>query len=1224
VGHHALRAVVGVGASAGGLEAFSSVLENLPGDTGMAFVFVSHLDPKHESILTSLLARTTPMPVVEAKHGMALERDHVYVIPRNARMTVDDGSLSLSRRLQAPAENLPIDHFLKSLARDRKQEAIGVILSGTASDGTLGLTAIKNGGGIAIAQEPTTARYDGMPKSAIRAKVVDFVLPPHGIAERLRLIARSSGSIPGPAALPEIQARTDAGMAEVFAHLRERTGADFSAYKEATVQRRLRRRMVFRKIRNAAEYARLLRRDPAEVDALYEDLLIKVTEFFRDPKTFERLKTRTLPAMMKSKPPKDPFRVWVPGCSTGEEAYSIAILLFEVMARLRIHNPIQIFATDLSERAIATARKGVYPASALKSVSPARRRLFFVKSSEGYRVSQRLRETCVFARQDITKDPPFSKVDLVSCRNVLIYMGRQLQDTILSIFHYALKPDGCLLLGKAEALDSASDPFTSVDVKHRIYRWKSASAGRVAGFSARLARPAPSLAVPAPGKTLPQDAADASVREEAHRLIIERYAPAGVVINDRMEILEILGDTHPYVRLGPGTANLSLLRLVRRDLVPQLSAAIDLARRTGAPVRREGRPAARGQEAPGGPCLEVVPMPDRHDQVPRLLVLFEAVAPSSADTHDTIRKAQTKSKSRGIGGGREVARLRNALADSQEHLRLLMDSRQTAEEELKSANEELMSSMEELQSANEELQTSHEELESTNEELTTVNDQLSARNRDLIETSNDLTNLITSVDIPIVILSAGLKLRRSTIAADKVIGLTRADVGRHLSEIRHTLRMPNLESVAADVLKSLGTRTIQVQDRLDVWYSMRLRPYRTEDDRIDGLVVVLFEIDRLKRSLQEVERARNFSNTIVEAVREPLLVLNEGRQVLNANQAFLQTFRTARAEIENRSVFALEPGAFRSAAFKKMLEEALTGRRRTHEFEIEFKPGGMKPIIMSIDARQFNLHENGTIVLLTMRDITKFRSAERQLIASRDFVRKGRLRAELSLRESRQDLSASRAELRILAGRLIRAQEDERKRVARELHDDLSQRLSALQLGSAGLALLAPKGAIARAGFEAHQEHLAEIVEEVRRLAYDLHPAILTHLGLRAALQSFCVQFSARERIDVDFSAQKEPAALPEEIALCLYRVSQEALRNVARHSGAKSAGVSLKTARGALHLTIQDRGQGFDVLADRPAEGLGLLGMKERVRLVEGTLRVKSRPGDGTRIEVQVPIPKN
>ncbi|MBM2836848.1 MAG: ATPase, partial [candidate division NC10 bacterium] len=922
------------------------------------------------------------------------------------------------------------------------------------------------------------------------------------------------------------------------------------------------------------------------------------------------------------KPPKEPFRVWVPGCATGEEAYSIAMLLFEVTARLRVHNPIQIFATDLSERAIAAARKGIYPGGIAGSVSPARRRRFFVKSGQEYKVVKQVRDACVFARQDITKDPPFSKVDLVSCRNVLIYMGKTLQDTILPIFHYALKSDGCLLLGKAETLESFADLFTPVDRKYRIYRKKSVPAFQVTGFPARLAGPAPGPSARAAGREQPQARTGVSVREEANRLIMERRAPAGVVINEKMEILEILGNTHPYLRLTSGTANLSLLRLVRRDLVPQLSAAVDLARRTGAPVRREGLPVKRGHEGPRGPYLEIIPMTAGSEKDHRLLVLFETVVPPSADAHDTGRAAGMKVKAGESGNGRDLIRLRNELADSQEHLRLLMDGRQTAEEELQSANEELMSSMEELQSANEELQTSHEELESTNEELTTVNDQLAIRNRDLTEISNDLSNLVTSVNVPIVMLTGDLRLRRSTVAADKAMGLTPADIGQHISEIRHTLRLPNLEDEAAEVLKTLGTKEIEVQDRLNVWYSMRLRPYRTEDDRIDGLVVVLFEIDRLKRSLQEVERSRNFSRTIVEVVQEPLLVLGGDRRVLMANNSFLKTFHMSRAAIENRLVYELEPSAFHSAAFRSMLEETLAGRARTGDFEIEFEIGGPRPTIMAIGARQFDVHEdNGKIVLLTMKDITRFRLTERRLVAAHDSVQKGRLRAESSLRESKQDLRASRAELRILAGRLIRGQEDERKRVARELHDDLSQRLSALQLGSAGLARLAPEGAPARADYLAHQEHIGEIAEEVRRLAYDLHPAILTHLGLMAALKSFCVDFSAREGIDVDFSAQKEPASLQEEVALCLYRVTQESLRNVARHSGAKSVIVCLKMAGGALHLSIQDRGKGFDVRPDGSREGLGLLSMNERVRLVDGTFQVRSRAGHGTRIDVRVPV---
>jgi two-component system CheB/CheR fusion protein len=1010
---HRLGAVVGIGASAGGLEAFSALLQHLPVDTRMSFVFISHLDPKHESILTSLLARTTSMPVLEAKHGMVLEPDHVYVIPRNARMIIDKRTLSLSRRLEAPAENLPIDHFLKSLARDHRQRAIGVILSGTASDGTIGMTAIKNGGGITIVQEPGSARFDGMPRSAIEAKAADFVLPPREIAVKLVQIARHPR--PMADAAPRSPDRATGGLAEVFARLRERTGVDFSAYKEATIQRRLHRRMTLVKMRSVKEYARFLRREPAELETLYEELLIKVTEFFRDPEIVERLRTTILPALLKEKPKKGPFRVWVPGCSTGEEAYSIAILLLEIMERRRLHHPVQIFATDLSDKAIAVARAGVYAAGIERSVSAARLRRFFVKSGESYKIGQRIREACVFARQDITRDPPISKVDLVSCRNVFIYMGKALQDTVLSIVHYALRPDGCLLLGKAESLDGASGLFVPVDAKHKVYRKRSARARQ---SSQRNARP-----------------------EEP--------------------------DARPKVR----------------------------------------------------------------EAAKERTVLFGPSASASSRARRTRRSAAAMTGAGRSGDGRDVVRLRK-------QLRRLSDSHQIAEEKLKAANEELVSSMEELQSANEELQTSQEELESTNEELTTVNDQVAIRNRDLTDLSNDLTNLVTSVDIPIVMLTGDLRLRRSTPAADKMMGLTHADIGRHVTEIGHTLRFPDFEKTAAEVLATLRAREIEVQDRSSVWYSMRLRPYRTEDDRIDGLVVVLFEIDRLKRSFQEVERSRNFSRTIVEAVREPLLVLGEDRRVLMANDAFLKTFHTSRTALENRLVSELGPTGFRSAAFKRMLADALGRRLRRHDFEIEFEIDGSTPTIMAIDARHFDQPGDGTVVLLTMKDITRFRLAERRLVASRDVVQKGRTRAESSLRESRQDLSASRRELRVLAGRLIRAQEDERKRVARELHDDLTQRLSALQIGSAGLARLAPAGEDARAGFLAHEEHLAEVVEGVRRLAYDLHPAILTHLGLRAALRSFCVNFSSREEIDVDFSAQKEPASLSEEIALCLYRAT--------------------------------------------------------------------------------------
>src|SRR6185503_11551556 len=523
------------------------------------------------------------------------------------------------------------------------------------------------------------------------------------------------------------------------------------------------------------------------------------TEFFRDAKPFEKLKTTILPARLKLMQPREPFRVWVPGCSTGEEAYSIAMLLFEVMARLRVHRPIQIFGTDLSEQAIAAARNGVYATDIAASMSTIRLRQFFEKSGRGYKISKRVRDACVFARHDLTRDPPFSRLDLVSCRNVLIYMGTSLQDTILPIFHYALKPGGYLLLGKAESLGSFPDLFEAVDWKRRIYRKKSVPARQARDLPARLPMRAPGFSTgPAP-REQPGVRTDAGAREEANRLIMERYAPAGVVINEDMEILEILGDIHPFVRLTPGTANLSLLRLVRRDLAAQLSAAVDLARRTGAPVRKQGRPIKSGHEGTRGPSLEVVPMTAGSGQDHRHLVLFETDAPPSAGEQGKVGATGKKAKKGERGNGRDLLLLRHELAESQEHLRLLMDGRQTTEEELKSANEELMSSMEELQSANEELQTSHEELESTNEELTTVNDQLEIRNRDLSEISNDLTNLVTSVNVPTLMLTGELRLRRSTVAADDVLGLTPPDIGRHTYEIRHTLRLPNLEDLAAEV-----------------------------------------------------------------------------------------------------------------------------------------------------------------------------------------------------------------------------------------------------------------------------------------------------------------------------------------------------------------------------------------------------------------------------------------
>ncbi len=575
--------VVGIGASAGGLEAFRLLLKSLPPDTGLAFVLVQHLDPGHESMLTSLLSKATQMPVAEVKEGMRAEPNHVYIIPPNSTLGILNGSLHLTARMKPGSRHMPIDHFLRSLAEDQGSGAIGVILSGVATDGTLGLKAIKAEGGITFAQDEKTAKYDGMPRSAIAAGCVDFVLSPEKIARELARIGRHPYLRVSPAEPVPLPAENDSDLRTLFLLLRSATGVDFSYYKYSTLERRIVRRMVLHKIARLSQYVRYLQENPGELRALYEDILIHVTAFFREPETFQELKDTILPNLLRTRRADEPIRVWIPGCSTGEEAYSIAMVLLEYLGDRAASVRIQLFGTDISEAAIERARAGTYSESSVAEVSPDRLRRFFVKGNGEYQITKSLREMCIFARQDLAKDPPFSRMDLISCRNVLIYMGPVLHKKLMGIFHYALKPTGLLILGKSESISGFSDLFMPVGRKHKIY-------------SKKLVETHPVFDVPAAdddgaherAEKKPETPMKFDLRKEADRLVINHYAPAGLVASESLHILQFRGDAAPFLSPSPGEASLSLLRMVRPEFAMELRAAIQRARKQDAPVRKEG------------------------------------------------------------------------------------------------------------------------------------------------------------------------------------------------------------------------------------------------------------------------------------------------------------------------------------------------------------------------------------------------------------------------------------------------------------------------------------------------------------------------------------------------------------------------------------------------------------------------------------------------------------
>ncbi len=844
--------IVAIGASAGGLEAFSNLLRALPPEPGLALIFIPHLDPTHESALVELLSRTTRLAVHQAAEGMRVSADTVYILPPNCDMTISDGVLYLVKREASRGHHMPIDSFLRSLAEDQGPNAVGVILSGTANDGTLGLSAIKSGGGITFAQDIESAKYGGMPTSAVGAGVVDFVLSPARIAQELARLKNHTSNQDDAEAFDG----KDRRLKEIFRLLKSYSKVDFVDYKTATIRRRILRRMNINQVTELDDYVKLLQRNPAEVEALYRDVLINVTSFFRNPEVFESLREVVYPRILSERPSAEPVRVWVPGCSTGEETYSHAISLVEMLSEMHLEVPIQIFGTDLSEPAIQRARAGLYKEGIAAEVSEVRLRRFFHKVPDGYQISKSIREMCVFARQNVFSDPPFSRMDLISCRNVLIYLSPVLQKRIIPIFHYALKERGFLLMGNTEGLvGSGSEIFDLVDRKSKIYQRKSVPSRVTFGLAVS------SHTLPEPGPRKPERVREVEelpktpvdVQREADRLLLTKYVPSAVVVTEDLEILQSRGHTSRYLELPTGKASLNLLKMARPGLLYELRTLIESARKNSVPASKDGLVLEDGDGAV--PIrIEVIPFrtPARDER--HFLVLFEE---KDADRPPKESSVQARAGSKAISDPKDVqiAQLKQELASRKEYLQSIIESQEATNEELQSANEEIQSGNEELQSTNEELQTSKEELESANEELNTVNEEIQRRNQQLSQLSNDLINLLNSATIPIIMLGEDLHIRRFTPEAERIFGFSNHDVGKALTHVPLNLEIPQFERWMLDVMRDVTMRNEKVRARDGKIYNLRITPYRTLENKIDGVVVTLVDVTDLVKHVDGADHS---------------------------------------------------------------------------------------------------------------------------------------------------------------------------------------------------------------------------------------------------------------------------------------------------------------------------------------------------------------------------------
>jgi two-component system CheB/CheR fusion protein len=879
-------------------------------------------------------------------------------------MTLRDGVLHLTQRSSDHSQHTPIDTFFTSLAEYAQSRAIGVILSGTASDGVVGVKAIKAAAGITIAQRPDSAKFEGMPRAAIATDVIDLVLSPAEIAGELLRIARHPFLRP---TLPVRDAHEplahEGQLGRVFQLLRKSTGVDFTCYKPPTILRRIHRRMMLHKIGDFGHYLKYLEENPSEVENLYQDILIHVTRFFREPDSFEALKMIVFPKIFAHRKPETPIRVWVPGCSTGEEPYSVAITLVEYLSERALSTPIQIFATDLSEAAIERARAAIYPKSIMADVSAERLRRFFQETGGSYQISKAVRDLCVFARQDLTRDPPFSKLDLIVCRNVLIYLGPVLQKRLMNMFHYAIKPHGFLMLGHAETVGVHADLFSVTDKRHRVYSRKTVelSPAHTIPIDYKVPRHEESKA------SYAERPSATNVHSEATRVLLEKYTPPGVIVDSTLQILQFRGATGAFLEPAPGDASLHLLTMAREGLIFGLRSGLRAARKSNGSVRRDGlRVKQNGRSI--DVSVDVIPLGAAGDDRHYLILFHEASSKTNSDSPPAKRHAAKKSKATDqTAHMAELSRLEQELAASREYLQSVIQDMEAANEELQSANEEIMSSNEELQSTNEELDTAKEELQSTNEELNTLNEELQGRNEELSHVNSDLVNLLASVHIAIVMVSGDLRIRRFTPMAEKTFNLISSDLGRPVGHIQPNIDGPDLERLINEVMDTMTVTQHEVRDRDGRWYWLRVRPYKNLDNKIDGAVLALFESDKAKRNQEQSDDATAFAKRILDAIPEPALLLDRSLRITTMNRAYAETFDGTDDAEPGTPLDEFHDGLWNEPPLRAALELAFSGTDGQAEFETTHNIEGIGRRAIKLRAGRFTDGDGEELVLATLR-----------------------------------------------------------------------------------------------------------------------------------------------------------------------------------------------------------------------------------------------------------------
>ncbi|HEX2998591.1 MAG TPA: chemotaxis protein CheB [Anaerolineales bacterium] len=1179
--------IIGIGASAGGLKALRSFFGALPETTGMAFVVVTHLHPEHESILANILQGDTKMQVSQVTGKVTVEPDHVYVIPPNRRILMADHQLDVQEFDEPRGMRTPVDHFFRSLAKAH-HEIVGIILSGGGTDGAVGIKAIKEEGGLLMVQSPEEAEYDGMPRAAISTGVIDVVLPVDELADTLMRYARHPNVLPRDA--DHLTPQQQELMQRILAHVNARTGYDFRQYKRSTVLRRIQRRMQISGNETLEAYQSYMRQNGNEAAAMFNDILIGVTNFFRDAESWDALAKTVIPALFANKHEGDSVRVWTVGCSTGEEAYTLGMLLMEHAATLNEKIQLQVFASDLDDRALIQAREGIYPSAIEADVSAARLEQFFTTHNSHYRVKRELRDIVLFAKHSVLRDPPFSKLDLISCRNLLIYIEREVQESVLDTFHYALNPNGYLFLGRSESAESAKALFQAVDKPHRIYRAKPWAGEHphvptlpLRTFSAHSYDPV--LLARENQRGIPSS----MTAIQDHLKALESTGPPSIWVNQDYLIVSISESAGRYLQYPGGPITSDLLKLVRPELQLELRTALLQAFERGKSIVTPPL-----SVYVNGKTERVVisvrldkrnTEPNREPTRKAMVIFMEDESATGALQESTGDKPVRQSDEIVQQLEREVHHLRDRLQATLEEFN-------SSNEEMRAANEELQSINEEYRSTTEELETSKEELQSVNEELQTVNNELRSNVEEISRAHSDLENLMDATQIATLFLDRDLKIKRYSPGMENLFSVRPTDRGRHISDFTHKLGYQDLVEDARTVLEKLTVVERESTGPDGGSMLIRLLPYRTVDKRIDGVVISFVDITEVKNAERTRQNYESFYTLFHGSPVPTMLTRRDDNVIMNVNVAFLDYLALGREAVighkpeEFNLNLGMEPNELSLA--DKSVED---GNLRNFETKWILPSGETRSILSSV--QHLYIQDTDT-VLYTVVDITE------------------RVKAEMEIRR----LNVERKTI----------EHKERHRIAQMLHDDLQQRLYAIKIyvNTLDESLQSGNSQSTQADFAETRKWLEEAIALTRQLGADLSPLKLRDGDLVEAILSISSQMKSQYGLEVELSAAEFQTKFGDELQLTLFQAVRELLFNVVKHSGSLKATVTLEPVRDdRVRIIVSDRGKGFDPNRNLTEQNhsRGLRSIQQDLKLFGGHLEVDSSEGRGTRMTIHIPI---